>query len=439
MDLGYCRLSIGAKQYMNYDLLVIGGGPGGCRAAEYAAANGLKTALFEKEELGGVCLNHGCIPTKTLLYAARLHDHMKYDAPMFGVSVDNLRLDSHVLWRRKEGTIRRLRAALKQRLQKAGVEVITGEAEFIGKSRAGFAVNVSGKQYLGKNLIRATGGRPHIPQIQGLQDALRSGLAVTPREILATPEIPAKLLILGGGTIGIEFATFYRSAGADVTIVEQASSIGGKLDPRLSDFLLKRLQKRGIRFTLNSRIADICGKQITLNDGTHFETDRLLLACGWEAPSGPATIDATLKCPDGTFTIGDATGRYFLAPVAEREAEAAVNQILGKSDTVDYSWIPHVIFSDPEIAAAGLTLAEAQENDLSAFEKQFPLCFSGRYVVEYPAENGFGIGVYSGNGRLLGVHFAGNGVIELLGATLSQVHIPMMPHPCLVEIVQNIG
>ena len=403
---------------MNYDLL------------EYAAANGLKTALFEKEELGGVCLNRGCIPTKTLLYAARLHDRMKYDAPMFGVSADNLRLDPHVLWRRKEGTIRRLRAALQQRLQKAGVEVIKGEAEFIGKSKSGFAVNVSGKQYLGENLIRATGGRPHIPQIQGLQDALRSGLAVTPREILATPEIPAKLLILGGGTIGIEFATFYRSAGADVTIVEQASGIGGKLDPRLSGFLLKSLQKRGIRFALNSRIADICGKRITLNDGTHFETDRLLLACGWEAPSIPAAIGATLKCPDGTFTIGDATGRYFLAPVAEREAEAVVNQILGKSDTVDYSWIPHVIFSDPEIAAAGLT---------SAFEKQFPLYFSGRYAVECPAENGFGIGVYSGNGRLLGVHFAGNGVIELLGATLSQVHIPMMPHPCLFEIIQEIG
>ena len=424
---------------MNYDLLVIGGGPGGCRAAEYAAANGLKTALFEKEELGGVCLNRGCIPTKTLLYAARLHDRMKYDAPMFGVNADNLRLDPHVLWRRKEGTIRRLRAALQQRLQKAGVEVSKGEAEFIGKSKSGFAVNVSGKQYLGENLIRATGGRPHIPQIQGLQDALRSGLAVTPREILATPEIPAKLLILGGGTIGIEFATFYRSAGADVTIVEQASGIGGKLDPRLSGFLLKSLQKRGIRFALNSRIADICGKRITLNDGTHFETDRLLLACGWEAPSAPAAIGAALKCPDGTFTIGDAAGRHFLAPVAEREAEAAVNQILGKSDIVDYSWIPHVIFSDPEIAAAGLTLAEAQKIDSSAFEKQFPLCFSSRYAVEYPAENGFGIGVYSGNGRLLGVHLVGTGAVELLGATLSQAHILMMPHPCLFEIIQKIG
>lgn len=208
---------------------------------------------------------------------------------------------------------------------------------------------------------------------------------------------------------------------------------------RLSDFLLKNLQKRGIRFALNSRIADICGKRITLNDGTHFETDRLLLACGWEALSAPAAIGAALKCPDGTFTIGDAAGRHFLAPVAEREAEAAVNQILGKSDTVDYSWTPHVIFSDPEIAAAGLTLAEAQKNDPSAFEKQFPLCFSSRYAVEYPAENGFGIEVYSGNGRLLGVHLAGTGVVELLGTTLSQAHMPMMPHPCLVEIVQNIG
>ena len=163
------------------------------------------------------------------------------------------------------------------------------------------------------------------------------------------------------------------------------------------------------------------------------------MACGWEAPSGPAAIGATLKHSDETFTIGDAAGRYFLAPVAEREAEAVVNQILGKSDTVDYSWIPHVIFSDPEIAAAGLTLAEAQKIDSSAFEKQFPLYFSGRYAVEYPTENGFGIGVYSGNGRLLGVHFAGNGVVELLGATLSQVHMLMMPHPCLFEIIQKIG
>lgn len=414
---------------MNYDVLVIGGGPGGCRAAEYAARNSLKAVLFEREELGGVCLNHGCIPTKTLLYAARLHDRMKYDAPMFGVNADNLRLDPVVLWERKERTVKRLRAALAHRLREAGVEVIKVEAEIFRGTQGNFSVRANGRDYAGKNLILATGGRPKIPEIPGLPKALLSGFAVTPREILTTPEIPANLLILGGGTIGIEFATFYRSAGAEVMVVEQSANIGGKLDERLSGFVQLKLQKRGVRFFLNSQITGINEKQLTLDDRIVLEADRLLLACGWEASPIILEADKFRNRPDGLFLIGDAAGRHFLAPVAEQEAEAAVNHILGKSDAVDYSWIPHVIFSDPEIASAGKRLAEAQKIDPSAYEKHFPLNLSARYGIEHPSENGCGICVYSGKGELIGVHLAGAGSIELLNS----YHITKAIHPSIVE------
>lgn len=215
---------------MNYDVLVIGGGPGGCKAAELAGKAGLKVALFEKERLGGVCLNHGCVPTKSLLYGIKLYRQMRYDAPMFGVTASGAEIDPVVLWKRAERTMNRMRAALRCRLEDAHVDIIHGEAQWERMKSGGFEIHVNGKSYRGLHLILATGARPIIPEIPGIQEGLQCGLVVTPRGMLETPAVPRSMIILGGGTIGMEFATIYSGLGTKVTVIEKSAEIGGGVD-----------------------------------------------------------------------------------------------------------------------------------------------------------------------------------------------------------------
>lgn len=417
---------------MYYDILVVGGGPAGCRAAELAASKGLKVALFEKDELGGVCLNYGCIPTKTLLYAARLYDHMKYEAAMFGITADHLNFNPAILWKRKDRTVERLRAALRHRLSKVGVNIIKAQVTRIFDCDSYIQVVAGREYYAGKNLIWATGGRPRIPDIDGIVSGLHSGIVVTPREILSRPVIPQSLIIIGGGCIGIEFAAFYQSVGSAVTIVEQTGKLGGDIEARLASFLLSNLQKRNVSCHFDSQVISIAGNRIILDNGTELKGDMVLLACGWEAVEFP---NVDLSNNSHFFVVGDASGKMFLAPVAEFEAEAAVRKILGETSVIYHnSMIPRMIFANPEVAFWGKTLAAARLNDSAAYETFQPLTISSRYAIEHPQENGFLIRVFSGAHELIGLHIAGTGASELLTTFCLQQNSSIVLHPSLSEI-----
>lgn len=407
-----------------YDVAVIGGGPGGCRAAELAARRGLKTVLFEREELGGVCLNYGCIPIKLLLHAARMFEALQLEAPQFGIDAERFRWDFETLWKRKERTVARLRAALRQRLQAAGVELVNAEAAVESKLPGEFCIEAGGCRYEARQLIWAVGGKPHIPAIPGIAEALVAGFAVTPRELPAA--VPPSLLILGGGAAGIELATFFRIAGSAVTIVEAGNTLGGQLDFRLAQFLTSALEKRGVKIHTASTISRIGDGWATLADGSRLAASKLLITCGWEAA-------AAVPASPGVQVIGDAAGRHFLAPVAEWEAEAAVDRLCGISPERTLPVVARVIFAIPEVATAGLTLDEARKMDTAAYERRLPLPLSGRYMAEHPLENGFGVGVYSGAGELQGVHLAGSGAAELAGAFQINGRAVMPPHPSLSE------
>ena len=407
-----------------YDVAVIGGGPGGCRAAELAARRGLKTVLFEREELGGVCLNYGCIPIKLLLHAAWMFEALQLEAPQFGIDAERFRWDFETLWKRKERTVARLRAALRQRLQAAGVELVNAEAAVESKLPGEFCIEAGGCRYEARQLIWAVGGKPHIPAIPGIAEALVAGFAVTPRELPAA--VPPSLLILGGGAAGIELATFFRIAGSAVTIVEAGNTLGGQLDFRLAQFLTSALEKRGVKIHTASTISRIGDGWATLADGSRLAASKLLITCGWEAA-------AAVPASPGVQVIGDAAGRHFLAPVAEWEAEAAVDRLCGISPERTLPVVARVIFAIPEVATAGLTLDEARKMDTAAYERQLPLTLSGRYMAEHSLENGFGVGVYSGAGELLGVHLAGSGAAELAGAFQINGRAVMPPHPSLSE------
>lgn len=410
---------------MIYDVLVIGGGPAGCKAAELAGKAGMKVVLFEKEQLGGVCLNYGCIPTKSLLHGIKLYSQMKNDAPFFGVTASEIVVDHNALWKRAEQTKNRLRSALRYRLENSRVNIIVGEAQWKCKHSGIFEVSCCGQIFCGQHLILATGGQPHIPDIAGIRRGLQSGFVATPRDILKTSDVPKSLVILGGGAIGMEFATIYSGLGAKVTVIEKESSIGGGVDERISSFLLEFYRKYGVSFELSTVATCVAENGLFLQHGKQLNADKILLACGWESAINQCDLT-------NLHIIGDASGKVFSAPAAEQDAAGAVRKILGQPDKRSYYDFPHVIFTTPEVACWGQTLQQARFVDPQATEVITPLSVSSRYAIEHPTENGFCIKVFSGEGFLIGFHIVGTGASELLS---SVTKIPI--HPSLSELMTS--
>lgn len=413
---------------MMYDLMIVGGGPGGIKAAERAGKSGMRVVLFEEDQLGGVCLNHGCIPTKSLLYGVKLFNRMKKDAGKFGIEYSSLSISPDVLWRKAKMSISSLRRAVEMRLKQLSVEVIFAKADWdVGSDE--FSVVAAGKTYRGKRLIIATGGKPCIPQITGIDQGIKHGWIVPPKELLSNADIPKSLIILGGGAIGLEMATIFSSLGTHTTIVEQSPFVGG-CSSYVSSFLRECYRKNGVTIKVGKSVERIGDQSLILSDGHQILGDKLLLSCGWKS-----ILNEKLDNIPGMFVIGDARGETFSAHSAEMEAILAVDKILGGGARNESMQIPRSIFSSPEVFSVGKCLREALLEDASAYEKIIPLGVSSRYAVEHSGENGFGVCVYSGKGELLGVELVGEGVIELGGALFRRMPI----HPSLSEFMGYSG
>ena len=229
---------------MIHDVLIIGGGPGGYRAAERAGHHKMSVVLFEERALGGVCLNEGCMPTKTLLYSAKLYDYAKGGAAKYGIR-SSAELDHAAVIARKDRIVKTLTSEVK---------VVNASAKISGKSASGFLVTASnGENYEGRNLILASGSSAAVPPIPGLKESLEKGIAVTNREILALKELPGKLIVLGGGVIGLEMASYFQSAGSEVTVVEMLNKIGGPVDGEMSRAVQEVYGKRGLKILISTK------------------------------------------------------------------------------------------------------------------------------------------------------------------------------------------
>jgi dihydrolipoamide dehydrogenase len=241
------------------DLLIIGGGPAGYVAAERAGHAGLKVVLFEKKAMGGVCLNEGCIPTKTLLYSAKIYENALH-GDKYGVFGDNIRFDYEKMISRKKKVVRKLVSGVESKMKSNQVTVVKGEALIEGRSAEGIEVSCNGEKYNGKNLLVCTGSEASVPPIPGLREA--EGVVLTNREILEMTERPASLVVIGGGVIGMEFASFYNSLGTKVTVVEMLPEILGGLDFEVSAMLRDIYTKKGITFNLNAKVVQIAGNKV---------------------------------------------------------------------------------------------------------------------------------------------------------------------------------
>ena len=268
-----------------FDLIVIGGGPGGYLAAERAAHAGLKTLLFEKRSLGGVCLNEGCIPSKSLLQSAKTYIHA-LDAQDYGVSCQNVQIDQSKVVARKAKVVRTLVSGVKAKMKAAGVTVVMEEACITGKSGDLFSVSAKGQTYYTKNLIIATGSSNVIPPLPGVQENLGS-FVLTNREILNLQEVPAELVIIGGGVIGLEMACYYACVGSQVTVIEMLDHIAGATDRELGKMLQKELEAKGIRFLLSHKVTGVQPGMIFAEDAScnqiTVSASKVLLSIGRRA------------------------------------------------------------------------------------------------------------------------------------------------------------
>ena len=453
---------------MAYDLIILGGGPAGYNAAERAAAAGLKTVLFEERALGGVCLNEGCIPTKTLLNSAKIYESAIHGEP-FGVKVEGASLDHAAVVARKNKVVKTLVSGVGAKMKGAKVEVVTGSAVITGKSAGGFEVECGGKKYEAARLLICTGSEAAIPPIDGLRDAVASGLAVTNREILDMTAAPKKLAVIGGGVIGLEMASYFNTIGTEVTVIEMMDKIAGPTDRDISKILENNLSKKGIKFVLGAAVKRVSGKagagEVEYEkDGkcVKVECDTVLVSTGRRARTkdigleklgvltnrGAIVTDETGRTNvPGVWAAGDVNGKSMLAHTAYREGEAAVNSMLGIKDRVDYRAIPAVIYTKPEVGTVGETVESAAKVGIKAKEYTVSLRYSGRYVAENEGGDGVcKIVVDEENDTILGVHMIGSYASEIIYGAAAMiarhdrahdVRRFVFPHPTVCEVIRE--
>ena len=447
-----------------YDLIILGGGPAGYNAAERAGHAGLKTLVIEERALGGVCLNEGCIPTKTLLYSAQIYDYAKHGKD-YGVTFGSAAIDHAFVVNRKNGVVKQLVSGVGAKLKKSGVEVVKASAVIRERSAEGFVVEADGKQYVGKQLLIATGSSPSLPPIDGLQDSLKEGFALTNREVLDLPEIPKTIVVVGGGVIGLEMASYFNSVGAKVYVVEMMDRIAGAVDLDISKLLQKDYASRGVEFILGARVTSIKNKAVTYEkDGKTVEikADYALVSIGrrprtanlgceniglkLERGAIVTTEQGKTNVP-GVYAAGDVNGKSMLAHTAYREGEVCINTILGKKDRVNYNAIPAVIYTNPEVATVGETEESAKAKGLDVNVQTVTLKYSGRYIAEN--EHGYGIlkiVTDKKHKNILGLHMIGTYASEIIYGAAMMVETEMrvediqklvFPHPTVCEVIRE--
>ena len=452
-----------------YDLAIIGGGPGGYVAAERAGAAGLKVVLFEKKSLGGVCLNEGCIPTKTLLYSAKVYNYA-VNGDHYGVYVEKPAFKYNEFVERKDKVVRKLVGGIKAAMKGYKVEVVNADAVIAGRGADGITVKAADTDYIAKNLLICTGSEAAVPPFPGLKEA--GDVIVTNREILALKEQPKEVVIIGGGVIGMEFAAFFNTLGTKVTVVEMLPKILGPLDDEISSMLQKIYEKRGINFCLRCKVTGIEGNTVVYEDPEgkvcRVSGDKILVSVGRRAnfngiglenigvelALNPAGRPCGIKVDEhmrtnvpNVYAAGDVTGFSMLAHTASREGEVAVNNILGSKDVMRYNAIPGVVYTNPEVAGVGVTEEEAKKKGLDYKVVKLPMAYSGRFVAEN--EGGEGICkliVGAKYHEILGVHMLGNPCSEILQSmciaieqemTVEQIKEVVFPHPTVSEIIKE--
>lgn len=443
---------------LTHDLIILGGGPAGYTAAERAARGGLNTLLIEKRALGGVCLNEGCIPTKTLLYSAKIW-HLVEDAKKYGIEVSAQQFLMDKVNARKNKVMRKLVAGIKGKMTNAGVTVVTGEGEILAPAAPQeYSIKVGEEVYTAPRLLLASGSETFVPPIPGL-DTVEYW---TSREALECKELPKSIAIIGGGVIGMEFAAFYNRVGVEVHVIEMLPEILGGMDSEMGALLRAEYTKLDVKFYLQHKVTSVASEGVTVEfEGNSFviPTERILLSVGRRpvpdklAPLGlemdgrGVKVDSTMRTSlSGVYAAGDVTGRSLLAHTAVREAEVAIDNMLGKQAQMSYQAIPGIIYTQPEVAGVGMTEDQLKKEGITYRKHQLPMAFAGRFVAENEMANGVCKILIGEDDAILGAHMLGNPASELIvviavaierGVKAHELASVVFPHPTVGEIIKE--
>ncbi len=444
----------------NYDLVVIGAGPGGYVAAIKAAQMGAKVAVVEKQKVGGVCLNWGCIPTKALLKSAKVYKQFM-NSEEYGITLldkSQVKVDWKNVVKRKDSVVTKLTGGVKVLLDKNGVDTYLGTASITNKNTIVVNDNILNT----KNIIIATGASPFIPPIQGVKEAMEKGIVMTSKEILSLEKIPNKLVIIGGGVIGIEFATVFSTFGTEITILERMEKVLVNVDDDVRAEYLKLLKKNKINIITEANVVGVKdhvvtyeyqGKQVTA------EGDIILMSVGMKpntsgfenlginiSRQGIEVNDYMQTNIPNIYAIGDVTGKIMLAHVASAQGIVAVSNIMGKKEKMDYTKVPACIYGMPEIAMVGMTEAEAKKSGIDYKVGRFPIAANGKSLADGETDGFIKVIADKKYGELLGVHILAANATELISQSVTTMELEgtvfelahaIHPHPTLSEIVME--
>jgi dihydrolipoamide dehydrogenase len=442
----------------NYDVIIIGSGPGGYVAAIKAGQKNLKVAIIEKEAIGGVCLNWGCIPTKALLKSAKVYTEI-LNAKEYGIDIDsyeNIKPNWTSIVKRKDRIVKRLTGGVKMLLEKNNVDIYNGEGEILNKNE----VKVNDEILKTKNIILATGSSPIIPPIPGINEAHKSGFLMTSKEMLSINQIPKKLIIVGGGVIGIEFATIFNSFNTEVTIIEREKEILTNIDDDIREAMLKILKKAKIEILTEATVTGIDEKKVIYKTVSGEEktvnADRVLLSVGMKS-NNESFKNLNLKMEKNfvfvndqmqtsipnVYAIGDVNGKMMLAHVASHQGLIAIEHIQGKTEKINYDQIPSVIYSFPEVAQIGLTEKIAKTKGIDYLVSKFPLQANGKALSANEKDGFIKIIASKPYNEIIGVHILADNASDLISealmtmkleGTANEIASSIHPHPTISEI-----
>ncbi len=450
----------------SFDVVVIGAGPGGYVAAIRSAQLGLKTAIVEREYLGGVCLNVGCIPSKAMITAAHFYHKAQHDAPTMGFSFKNLDVDMKKLVGWKQSVSDKMASGVGQLLKGYGVTVLMGEAEFKSKTEITVKAKAGSESVTAKNFIVATGSRPiEIPGFKFDEKDIMSSTGA-----LALDHIPKKLVVIGGGYIGLEISGYLAKLGTEVTVVEASAAVlNGVVDPDCAQVVSRKLTKQGVKILLNAKAKGQkksgSGYEVTIDvDGKEevLKCDKILVTVGRKPNSDQANLKAAGITVDekgfikvdaqrrttasNIFAIGDIACQPMLAHKASHEGVLVAEVISGKNRVYDAKTVPAVVFTDPEIAAAGLMESEAKAKGHELLIGKFPFGANGRAVSMMETDGFVKMIADAKTHVLLGVHIVGPEASNLIseaalaiemGARMEDLALTIHPHPTLGETMME--
>lgn len=450
---------------MKYFLAIIGGGPAGYTAAEKASKAGKDVVLFEQNAVGGTCLNVGCIPTKSLLYGAKQYYNATH-AQKYGVTAENVAFDFAAMQKRKTIVVRKLVAGIKQRLNNEHCTLVSGAAAVVSRTDELVTVSCNGEAYEAENLLICTGSTNFVPPIPGIKE---NEYVWDSTDALAATELPKSIIIVGGGVIGMEFATLYHELGVPVTVIEAMPTILPNLDQDIVNVLLEKYKKAGINILTSTKVESIEGGKVNVksqisNDQLQISAERILVSVGrranlqglealndLELNRGAIIVDEFMKTNlPNVYACGDVTGKIMLAHVAARQAEVMVGRLLKQIplQRIAYNAIPSVVYTNPEIASVGITEQQAAELNIEAEVRQLPMTFSGRFMAENEGETGLcKLVLDTKKQTILGVHCIGNPCSEFIAAasfavrmgyTTAEFEQVVFPHPTVSEILHEI-